>query len=74
MKRAQKDEADARQTITAREDEITRLRALIDKLRNGIMDFKTDYGTENKVDNKNITSYVMGVRSKMIDDVLTFNK
>ena len=74
MKRAQADEADARKTVTAREEEITRLRALIDKLRNGIMDFKNDYGKENKVDNKNITHYVMGVRSKMIDDVLSFNK
>jgi polyhydroxyalkanoate synthesis regulator phasin len=74
MKRAQKDEADARKTITAREEEITRLRSLIDKLRNGIMDFKSDYGSEHKVDNKNITHYVMNIRSKMIDDVLTFNK
>lgn len=74
MKRAQHDEQDARKTITAREDEITRLRTLIDKLRNGIMDFKSDYGTEHKVDNKNITHYVMNIRSKMIDDVLTFNK
>lgn len=38
------------------------------------MDFKSDYGTEHKVDNKNITHYVMNIRSKMIDDVLTFNK
>jgi predicted nucleic acid-binding Zn-ribbon protein len=74
MKRAQRDEEDARRTVTAREDEITRLRSLIDKLRNGIMDFKSDYGAENKVDNKNITHYVMGVRTKMIDDVLSFNK
>ena len=74
MKRAQRNEEDARKTITAREDEITRLRTLIDKLRNGIMDFKSDYGAENKVDNKNITHYVMEIRTKMIDDVLTFNK
>jgi hypothetical protein len=38
------------------------------------MDFKGDYGAENKVDNKNITHYVMGIRTKMVDDVLTFNK
>ena len=73
MKRAQQGEADARRTVTAREEEITRLRALVDKLRNGIMDFKEEYGSENKVDNKNITHYVMGIRSKMIDDVLSFN-
>lgn len=74
MKRAQQGEADARKTITAREEEISRLRALVDKLRNGIMDFKEEFGSENRVDNKNITHYVMGIRSKMIDDVLAFNQ
>ena len=38
------------------------------------MDFKEEFGSENKVDNKNITHYVMGIRSKMIDDVLAFNQ
>jgi hypothetical protein len=39
MKRAQKCEEDARRTITSLEEEITRQRALIDKLRNGVLDF-----------------------------------
>jgi len=38
------------------------------------MDFKSDYDGDNKVDNRNITHYVMGLRTKMIDDVITFNK
>lgn len=74
MNRAQTAEADAKRNIKGLEDENSRLRSLIDKLRNGIDDFRPDFGQKSRPDNKMITDYVMGVRSDMINNALKFNQ
>lgn len=74
MRRAQEAEAAAKRNCKALEDEISRMRSLIDKLRNGITDFKPEFGEKSRPDNKTITDYVMGVRTEMIDNILSFNK
>lgn len=58
--------------IVQLEEEISRLRSLIDKLREGVDTFRHNFGQENRPDNKTITDYVMGVRTNMIDRILTF--
>lgn len=74
MNRAQEAEASAKRNIKGLEDENSRLRSLIDKLRNGLDDFRPDFGQKSRPDNKMITDYVMGVRSDMINNALQFNQ
>lgn len=55
-----------------REDEIARLRGLIDRLRNGASNFKADFGNKYLPDQKNMRNHIMGVRSDMIERALIY--
>lgn len=74
MRRAQEGEAAANRNSRALEDDIGRLRSLVDKLRNGAENFRPEFGEKNRPDNRTITDYVMGVRTQIINNVVSFNK
>lgn len=72
-RRSQITEGDSKMKIVSQQEEISRLRGLIDKLREGVDTFKPNFGDEHRPDNQTITDYVMGVRANMIDRVLSFS-
>lgn len=58
--------------VKDREAEIARLRALVDKLRNGIENFKPDFGGNALPDQRNMKAYLMGRRADMLEQSLIF--
>lgn len=62
----------AKLDVKDREDEIARLRGLIDKLRNGIDNFKPNFGEDSLPDQKNIKEYYMGLQTDMVDRIISF--
>lgn len=55
-----------------RNDEIARLREIIDKLRNGASNFKPDFGNQYLPDQKNLRDHIMGCRSDLLDSAIAF--
>ena len=55
MHRAQEAEAAAKRDAKVKEEEVTRLRNLVDSLRKGIMDYKIGFGEEHRPDYRMIT-------------------
>ena len=55
-----------------RNDEIARLREIIDKLRNGASSFKPDFGSQYLPDQKNLRDHIMGCRSDLLESAIIY--
>jgi len=72
MLKAQAKEQEALLQIECLRDDNSRLRSLIDKLREGLDGYGPNFGDLNRPDNKTITDYVMSVRASIIDRAIEF--
>ena len=60
----------ARLNLKSRDDEIARLRGLVDKLRNAADNFKPDYGLDSLPNQKNLRDYYIAHRAEIIERVI----
>ena len=58
--------------VRDREDEIARLRGLIDKLRSAAENYKPDLGLEILPDKKNLKSHYLMLRTELVDRTLDY--